>query len=197
MFSCEYVFLAIPPSALENLLRSALPHLSKHTVLIDCSSVKEYPKKIFKAILPQEQACILTHPLFGPGSYAAQGNTLRGSSISMEVLHSSAEQEAKLKNLFLALELAVHEVSSEDHDRITARTQFVSLCIARLVKELGIGENLLDTPSSRSLVEFAKRVSVDESLLREILRYNQFAQGELRRIEMYFEGLQQSIQKDN
>ena len=58
--------------------RPIAPLLSPDALVIDVCSVKEYPVRLMKELLPERVSILATHPMFGPDSaaHALQGRKI-------------------------------------------------------------------------------------------------------------------------
>lgn len=187
--AADLIFLAVPISAFESVLHQMMKASSlENTLLVDLSSVKEHPKRILSEILPHSASAILCHPMFGPSAFLTNGNSASGFRVSFEVIRAATHLSLALRKLFEALGLEVVEIDAETHDRVTARSQFLTLVLAKLAKEAAVSHNPLETASSRKLIDLAESISVDDRLLQDYLSYNRFSKNELQRLEDIFQG---------
>jgi prephenate dehydrogenase len=64
----DVLILSVPISVFKEKLAEIAPLLKKEALVIDVCSVKMYPVKIMKEILPGNVSILATHPMFGPDS---------------------------------------------------------------------------------------------------------------------------------
>ncbi len=72
----DVVFYCLPISRFESTLTDHVKIFfanKRFPIVADTLSVKVYPKKIFRDLLPPDCQAFLTHPMFGPDSVAVQG----------------------------------------------------------------------------------------------------------------------------
>lgn len=148
----DYLILAVPLSAYEQVLGSVKEFLRPDTVIVDVCSVKLEPMKKIKSILPN-QPCIATHPMFGPES---AGSSFDGHTLIMCRDQSSSQPYAEIKQFASQLGLEIVEISSDEHDREIAVVQGLTFFIARALKDMKLHEQQLHTPSFARLLNLAK-----------------------------------------
>jgi len=148
----DIIFLAIPLSAYDDTLRIIKNLVHKDTLIVDICSVKEVPTQKLHTLLPNHQNLLITHPLFGPqsASQSTKGHTL-------VVTEAQGEQaDALLSYCENELGLSIKRITSPEHDKEMATIHALTFFVARTLKESGIHEELLSTPSYKALLELAK-----------------------------------------
>ncbi len=116
---------------------------------------------------------------------------------------SKAEQALKTVEAFFSmLKVKIEYVDADEHDRLAARFQFLTLCNALMLKDLNLSRSQIDTPSSRLLQEFVELVSVDHQLLQDLFEYNPYCVSQwesmkdaFRLLEQLFEGRENILEK--
>ena len=64
------VFIAVPISSFEEIVKEIAQYSLYNTTIIDVCSVKVYPVEIMEKYLPEHIGIIASHPHFGPDSYS-------------------------------------------------------------------------------------------------------------------------------
>ncbi|SVE55988.1 uncharacterized protein METZ01_LOCUS508842, partial [marine metagenome] len=64
------VFIAVPISAFEDVVKEISQHNLYNTTIVDVCSVKVYPVEIMEKYLQKHIGIIASHPHFGPDSYS-------------------------------------------------------------------------------------------------------------------------------
>ena len=64
------VFIAVPISSFEEIVKEIAQYNLYNTTIIDVCSVKVYPVEIMEKYLPEHIGIIASHPHFGPDSYS-------------------------------------------------------------------------------------------------------------------------------
>ncbi len=172
--AADILFLAVPISQMEKCCRRISPFLGPRTIVADVCSVKEYPAKIMRRILPGTQPIVATHPLFGPDSVARLG--LPGQKIVVSVLRASAKQKAFFESIFKTLKLKIIHATPEEHDRQMARSQALVHFIGRGLQSLNLQPQEISTPDYQFLLRMNDMVTHDtRQLFLDMQRYNRFA----------------------
>ena len=148
---CDFVVLAIPVSAYDDLLKELKVVISADAVVVDISSVKVLPFQKISEFLPNQPRVIM-HPLFGPQSAA---DSFDGHKVVMCPDESSPKPYASIKNFVQALGLEVVELSVEEHDRQMALVQGLTFFVARGLVGMDVHDVELMTPSFRKLLDLA------------------------------------------
>lgn len=172
--AADILFLAVPISQMEKCCRQIAPFLEPQTIVADVCSVKEYPAKIMRRVLPVNQPVIATHPLFGPDSVARLG--LPGQKIVVSPLRVSAKQKILFESILKALKLKIIHTAPEEHDRQMARSQALVHFIGRGLQHLNLQSQEISTPDYQFLLRMNDMVNHDtRQLFLDMQRYNRFA----------------------
>src|SRR5205823_3888450 len=78
----DFVILAVPISAFEDVLTKIVPLMGERTVLIDVATVKVHTVNLLKRIAKGKRY-LATHPVWGPESYEKSGGNVKGFRIIM------------------------------------------------------------------------------------------------------------------
>lgn len=171
----EYIFFAVPISALEGLLAEMSGYISAGAVLVDLCSVKEYPLEVMKKHCPGNEI-IGTHPLFGPDSTS---DGLAGRQIVVTPAEKSAAY-IRLTKLFATAGLDVIYMTAEEHDWQMAWTLCLTQFIGRGLGSLPLPRNSIGTKGYFDLLDIVTRANADTmQLYIDMNKYNRFA-GEMR-----------------
>lgn len=147
----DFLILAVPLEAYEDLLGQLRPFWRKEAVLLDVCSVKQASIEAIQAFLP-EAKLLATHPLFGPQS--AQ-KSLEGQ---VWVICPEASDEAaaiQWETFLQDLKMQVIHKSAEDHDQEMAVLQGLTFFVARSLLNFGLHDLSLHTPSFKKLLALA------------------------------------------
>lgn len=186
---CEVVIPAVPISAFASVLGQIAPHLRKDALVIDVCTVKHYPTEQMIQLLPASVDLISSHPLFGPESLASAGWNLAGLNL---VLWPTRIPRARFDALLDALRptgLNLIELSPEEHDRILADSQFLSLLVGNLLTRLDIRSTAMNTRSFDELLDVRATTANDFAILRDVFRYNPYCAPVLERLRATFAAL--------
>ena len=176
----DVLFLLVPISEIKNCCKRIKPHLPLETLVVDCCSVKAFPAKTMKEILPKNQSIIATHPLFGPDSVRRTGS-LKKHKVAFCGIRCSNEQSRSLQKLFKKMGLAVIECTPKEHDKQMARSQCLVHFIGRAIDGLGLKHQKIATPDYETLLNMHDHVVHDTwQLFRDMQKFNAFA-GPIRR----------------
>ena len=122
----DIIIPCVPISAFEDTMHKAKELLKENALVIDVCSVKEYPVKLMKEILPEKIKLLATHPLFGPDSAS---ETLEGNSIVLCKIRLTDDCYQKIKSHLQKKGLIVIEATPEEHDKEIA----VSLALTHFI----------------------------------------------------------------
>lgn len=185
------VILAVPISALENLLKTISGLLvNDKTLVIDVCSVKVRPVEQMMALLPEHVQILGTHPMFGPDSAA---KTVFGSKIVLCPQRIEANLLHNIRGYLETHGLKVIEVDPHEHDRQMSSSLLMTHMIGRTLMQLKARELEIDTKGYRRLMKILEVVENDSwQLFKDMNDYNPYA-SEMR--EDFVNALQTVIEK--
>lgn len=182
------VILAVPVSALEEVVAAIAPYLKPGTMVLDVGSVKIGPANIMRAGLPPGVEIVATHPLFGPQSAV---NGIDGLKIALCPVRG---RRWPLVVTFLRrLGLKVVITTADQHDRECAIAQGLTHLIAQLLKRMEPLPTKMTTPSFDMLMHGVNMVRHDATeVLHAIERANPYAAAVRERFFALVKQLEQS-----
>ena len=169
----KIVILSVPISVFRGTLETIAPLLAPDALVIDVCSVKEYPVRLMKELLPEQVSILATHPMFGPDSAA---HALQGRKIVLcgERINVSAYQ--KIKSYLISKGLTVIEATPEAHDRQIAVSLALTHFIGRSLAEFGATPLDVDTEGYQRLLHVLGVVENDTwQLFEDMNTYNPYA----------------------
>ncbi len=170
----EAVFLCVPISHMQALLKKIAPLLHPKALVCDTCSVKALPSLWMREILCERQNILATHPLFGPDSFthdARHHNTIICSPIRM-----SAEDYALWMQRFSEMNLAPNTMDPLEHDKQAAYTQGLTHLLGRVLSALDLSPQVVSTRGYEALLEIISQTCSDSSTLFEDLQnYNSYS----------------------
>ena len=169
----KMVILSVPISVFHDTLETVAPLLNPDALVIDVCSVKEYPVRLMKDLLPEGVSILATHPMFGPDSAA---DALQGRKIVLccERINDSVYQ--KIKSYLISKELVVIEATPEAHDRQIAVSLALTHFIGRSLAEYGATPQDVDTEGYQRLLHVLGVVENDTwQLFEDMNTYNPYA----------------------
>lgn len=170
---CDIVIPAVPISSFENIIREIKPFLKDGALVIDVCSVKEYPVKLMKEILPGAVQILATHPMFGPDSAS---DSLSGRKIALCKIRIDTVLFEKIKSYLKSKGLVIIETTAEEHDRQAADSLALTHFIGRALIEYGSKELEIDTEGYKRLLKILETVEHDSwQLFSDINTYNRFS----------------------
>ncbi|TXG50034.1 hypothetical protein EZV62_025909 [Acer yangbiense] len=169
-----------------------LHSLKRPTLIAEVLSVKEHARNVLLQVVPEEMDLLCTHPMFGPesGKIGWQGLPfvydkvrIRDEATCSSFLHIFQSEGCKMV-----------EMSCEEHDKIAARSQFLTHTIGRTLSEMEIESTSMNTKGFETLVQL-KESSVRNSydLFSGLFIYNRFAKQELQNLELALEKVKQKL----
>ncbi|XP_061351685.1 arogenate dehydrogenase 1, chloroplastic-like isoform X2 [Gastrolobium bilobum] len=166
----------------EVLSSMPLSHLKRPTLFVDVLSVKEHPRDLLLRVLPEESDILCTHPMFGPDSgkdgwkdltFVYDKVRIRDEAICFNFL-----------NIFASEGCRMLQMSCEEHDKVAAKSQFITHTIGRTLAEMDIKSTPIDTKGFQTLVQL-KDTTIRDSfdLYSGLFIHNRFAKQELENLE--------------
>ena len=173
----DVVILAVPLTALEDVLETISSHLRPQSLVMDVCSVKQEPIRLMRSYLHDVQI-LGTHPLFGPQS--AKEGTWKHKIVVWPVTASSKETDQMLA-FFRDSGLDVIEMPPDEHDRQMANVQALTHFIARALADMNVNKSPLATSAFDHLIKVNELLGRDSwDLFLTIQTGNPFAE-EVRR----------------
>jgi prephenate dehydrogenase len=170
--ACDTVFLCVAISALEEVLEDIRGFVKPGAIVADTCSVKMYPIRMMKTLLPDTVAVLGTHPMFGPDSakYGTKGLPIvmtpaRGSERAVEIWTKPFEE----------MGLEVFTLTPQQHDKEAAYTQGVTHFIGRVLDDLSLKPSEIGTFGFGKLLEIIEQTCNDPwQLFLDLQRYNPY-----------------------
>ncbi|XP_027187832.1 arogenate dehydrogenase 1, chloroplastic-like isoform X2 [Cicer arietinum] len=148
------------------------------TLFVDVLSVKEHPRDLLLQVLPEESDILCTHPMFGPDSgkngwkdltFMYDKVRIRDEATCSSFLHIFAEEGCKML-----------QMSCEEHDKIAAKSQFITHTIGRTLAEMNIESTTIDTKGFQTLTQLKETTMRDSfDLYSGLFIHNRFATQEV------------------
>ena len=177
------VIPAVPIASFGEVLRQIAPFLQPGTIVIDVCTIKAHTARQMHSLLPEHVELIACHPLFGPESLAAAGWQLKGLNLVIWAERIQAERYDRIREGLRDLGLNVIELSPQDHDRILARSQFLSLLIGAVLVRMDIQSTEMNTRSFDELLDVRDTTCHDYGILRDVFRFNSACDATLAELE--------------
>jgi len=169
----KFVVLCVPISALKDVLKEIESLLKKDAVVVDVCSVKVYPSRWMKALLPETVSILATHPIFGPDSAA---DSLKSRKIFLSPVRIGEKPYQKIKTYLVSKELVLIESTPEDHDEQIAVSLALTHYIGRTLSEFGAAPLRIDSEGYQRLLNILEVVEHDTwQLFYDMHRYNPYA----------------------
>src|SRR3989344_4616455 len=184
----DLVIMAVPISELETTLKNIKGLLRKNSIVIDVCSVKEYPVKLMKSILPKNVQILGTHSMFGPDSAY---DSLQGRKIVLCRIRMNDKDYSQVKRFLESKQLDIIEASPEQHDMETAKSLVLTHFIGRALIDMKAAALDMDTRAYRDLIRILDTVKNDTwQLFEDMNKHNKYSKA-IR------EGLIKSLNKLN
>ncbi|XP_062089294.1 arogenate dehydrogenase 1, chloroplastic-like [Humulus lupulus] len=166
--------------------------LKRHTLFVDVLSVKEYPKTFLLQVLPEESDVLCTHPMFGPESGK---NGWKGLTFVFERVRIRNEATcSSFLQIFESEGCQMLEMSCEDHDKVAAKSQFLTHTIGRVLSEMRIESTPMNTKGFETLIQLKENTMKDSfDLYSGLFLQNRFAKQELENLELAIQKLKQKL----
>lgn len=173
------VVLAVPISAMKEVLGRISPHVRSDAMIIDVCSVKMLPVQWMRDILPHTVSILATHPMFGPDSAA---DSLTGRKIVVCRERVETDRYARVINYLRSKGLVVIEATPEEHDRQIAESLSLTHFVGRTLAAFGAAPLDIDTEGYKRLLHILGVTQHDTwELFLDMHKYNPYAGGVRRR----------------
>ncbi|KAK4277775.1 hypothetical protein QN277_015722 [Acacia crassicarpa] len=194
----DVILISTSIRSLSEVLRSMpLDRLERPVLFVDVLSVKEYPRRALLQVLPKESDILCTHPMFGPQG-AKDG--WRGHNFMYDKVRIRNEGTcSNFLQIFASEGCTMLEMSCEEHDKLAAKTQFITHTVGRTLGELEITSTPIDTKSFQTLLQTKETIMRDSpDLFYGLFTHNRFAKQELENLENALRQVKETlIQKAN
>lgn len=190
---CDLIIPAVPMRSFEEVIQKISPLLKKNSTILDVCSVKVYPQEILSKYIPDSINIILSHPMFGPGTYKYTSESLENLNW---VIWNSRSNEAvyeDIKSFLLSLKLNVVEISPDEHDKLSAKFQFLTQVIAFMFKEINLKPSKIDTKSAKLVLDLIEIVKSDKELTKDMYKFNPFVKQEFIGFENSLDNIKKYI----
>ncbi len=180
--ACDAVVVCVPIRAFEAIVEKLVPLLGWATVLVDVSTVKLHAVEVLQRLMP-EKRWIATHPMFGPESYAKQGNSVSGFRIVVTKHTLGASEYKDLHKVLEGAGFVVVEKSADEHDRQLAETLFLTHYIGQVISRAGFKRTDIDTVSFGYLYDAVESVRNDTALFEDVYAYNPYCKAVIEKFD--------------
>jgi prephenate dehydrogenase len=169
----DIVIPCVPISIFRKFLKDIAPLIKPDALVVDVCSVKEFPIRWMREILPATVSILATHPMFGPDSAS---DSLAGRKICLCQVRISEKHYRKIKSYLEAKGLVVIEATAAEHDRQIATSLALTHLIGRTLSESGARRLDIDTEGYKRLLHILEVVERDTwQLFMDMHRYNPHA----------------------
>ncbi|OAG28372.1 prephenate dehydrogenase/arogenate dehydrogenase family protein [Thermodesulfatator autotrophicus] len=169
--ACQVVFVSVPMSVFEGVVKEVGPLLSEEQGLIDFCSLKKEQNEIMLAHTKAE--VVAAHPLFGPGEKSLEGQKIALWPSRGQFWFKWFKEFLEIKGAHTIL------VSPEEHDRVMAIVQVINhlilLALGKLMDDSGIDLKLikdLATPSFERQLEIVARFADQDPHLYALIQFD-------------------------
>ena len=169
----DIVIPCVPISIFKDFLKDIAPLIKPDALIIDVCSVKEYPIRWMKEILPDTVSILATHPMFGPDSAS---DSLEGRKICLCKVKIAEKQYRKIRKYLSSKGLVVIEATAREHDEQIATSLALTHLIGRTLSESGATQLDIDTEGYKRLLHILEVVERDTwQLFTDMHHYNSYA----------------------
>ncbi|KAI3942122.1 hypothetical protein MKW92_025639 [Papaver armeniacum] len=168
--------------SLSEVLKSVPIHQLKKPTLVS----------IWLELLPEDFDVLCTHPMFGPNSGKNGWNGL--PFVYDKVRIRNEDICSRFLEIFQNEGCRMVEMSCEEHDKLAARSQFLTHTVARVLSEMEIESTTMDTKGFQNLVQLKETLVTDSfDLYSGLFVHNRFAKQELKNLELALETVKQKL----
>ncbi|GAB4832012.1 ATP-binding cassette transporter CGR1 [Ancistrocladus abbreviatus] len=169
-------------------------HLKHPTLFVDVLSVKEHPRQVLLEALPEDTDLLCTHPMFGPESGKDGWKDLTFMYDRVRIRDEGIC--SRFLKIFECEGCRMLEMSCKEHDKLAAKSQFVTHTIGRVLAEMRIESTCINTKNYSTLLQL-KENTVEDSfdLFSGLFTHNRFAKQELKNLETALEKVKWRLQE--
>jgi prephenate dehydrogenase len=169
----DIVIPCVPISIFKDFLKNIAPLIKPDALIVDVCSVKEYPIRWMREILPDTVSILATHPMFGPDSAA---DSLKGRKICLCKVKIEEKQYRQIRKYLFSKGLDVIEATPREHDEQIATSLALTHLIGRTLSESGATQLDIDTEGYKRLLHILEVVERDTwQLFTDMHHYNSHA----------------------
>ena len=189
----DIIILATSILSFEGVIDSYPKTFWNNKLIVDVLSVKSYPFEILNNKFPNNDL-LLTHPMFGPDS----ANNVNGWHDKSFVYWKKVKKNFKLVQDFLDFwrlqGCKMIEMNPDEHDRLTANSQFLTHFIGRTLELLNCQNTNVDTDGYKSLIKI-KDHSVNDSwdLFYALAKYNPKSLDTISKLKYQLNNLEEKL----
>lgn len=188
----KIIIPAVPIKKFEDVLKQISSTITENQILMEVCSVMEYPVEVMKKYLPENLKMIATHPMFGPNSIQKNKGSLKEFKIVLSNISLDKNLYDFFKNYFLNLNLNVIELSPEEHDEYSAKSQFFALLIGQVAQDLDLKKTQIDTPGANAVFDSLSFMGKDKEIIEDMITYNKYCAKIHKEIIAVLEGLKKN-----
>ena len=194
LLEVKTIFVCVPISQLEGVIKQISPNLSDDTTIIDVCSVKLYPKKVMEKYLPKNIGYIATHPLFGPDSF----NLNKNLKMTMYAEKDIYKVYNFWKEFFSGQGIEIINMNPKIHDKLAANSQGLTHFIGRTLMNFGAKRTNIDTEGFRNLLNLMEQTCNDtQQLYNDLQKYNPYTKKMINSINQAVNSQMQSLEEIN
>ena len=194
LLEVKTIFVCVPISQLEGVIKQISPNLSDDTTIIDVCSVKLYPKKVMEKYLPKNIGYIATHPLFGPDSF----NLNKNLKMTMYAEKDIYKVYNFWKEFFSGQGIEIINMNPKIHDKLAANSQGLTHFIGRTLMNFGAKRTNIDTEGYRNLLNLMEQTCNDtQQLYNDLQKYNPYTKKMIYSINQAVNSQIQSLEENN
>ncbi|KAF3433324.1 hypothetical protein FNV43_RR24426 [Rhamnella rubrinervis] len=176
--------------SLSEVLKTIPLHcLKRPTLFADVLSVKEHPREVLLQVLPEHSDILCTHPMFGPESGKNGWKDLTFVYDRVRI-RNEATCSSFLQIFEREAGCIMLEMSCEEHDKMAARSQFITHTIGRILSEMEIKSTPINTKGFETLIQLKENTMKDSfDLYSGLFLHNRFSKQELENLELAFKNI--------
>ena len=126
------IFICVAISSLPQVLSAVRPFIADDAIVCDTCSVKEYPQRWMRTLLPKRCALLGTHPMFGPDSLTVAARL----PIVFCPIRISDAALRRCTDLFALWGLQAIRMTAQRHDKMVAYSQGFTHLIGRIADSM-------------------------------------------------------------
>jgi arogenate dehydrogenase (NADP+) len=192
--NCDVILVSVSIISFEEVLSKIPKEMLKGKLVVDVLSVKMHARDTMLALLPPECDILCTHPMFGPesGKFGWQGLRFMFDKVRI----SDEDRCESFLSVFYQEGCEVIEMSCDEHDLLSANSQFITHLIGRSLAAMDLKSTLIDTQGFGILLELVRNTTNNSyDLFYGLLEYNIHSKSIIRKLKEGIEKVENHLEK--
>ena len=199
----DIILISVSIIAFESIIKKLVENdenieYIKNKLIIDVLSVKEYPIEIFNKYISYDEYNIdilATHPMFGPDSAGSSNGWKNLPFVYDKIRITDYNRLESFIHIFKNEGCKIVEMSCQEHDESTAKSQFITHLTGRVLGNLDLKDTSINTNGYTKLLDIIDNTCNDSiDLFLGIFKYNKKSKKWLKKFKESFEKIELALE---